>query len=493
MKINKLLYTVLGMFLLLSTPSCKKYLDKEPDNRTTINSVDKVAQLVATAYPQYDYYTFTEAASDNAEDKGNGVGTIDDISTLPYFWKDVIGDDAGTSTNYWNGCYSGIAAANQALEAIENNDLGNAVLPYKGEALVARAYAHFMLVTFFAKEYTIGAANDSPGIPYVTAPETKVIQQYDRGTVQSTYEKIEKDLNEGIALLSGSAYAVPKYHFTPAAAHAFASRFYLFKGEWQKVIDHANAVTVGGDYSTIVRPINTALAALSTADYRAAFTKSDQKYNLLLANQYSAYQRLTSPKYGYGASLVKMFAAGGVSGNITGKAYANKILSYGVPNYTTYKYNEYFFYSDQVAGIGFPYIMAPLLTTDEALLNRAEAYAKLGQYDNALKDANIILANTVSGYNAATDAATQAKVATFYSTADPKEGIVKLILGIKKAQFLQEGMRWMDILRNHLPVKHNLFDASGVETTVTLEANDNRRLFQIPEQAKLSGVPLNPR
>ncbi len=51
----------------------------------------------------------------------------------------------------------------------------------------------------------------------------------------------------------------------------------------------------------------------------------------------------------------------------------------------------------------------------------------------------------------------------------------------------------MDLLRNHLPVKHNLFDASGIETTVTLEANDPRRLFQIPEQAKLSGVPLNPR
>ncbi len=492
MKVNKSIYSVLGMCLLLSTQGCNKYLDKEPDNRTEINSVQKVAQLVATAYPQYDYYTFTEAASDNAEDKGNGVGSIDDVSTLPYFWKDVIGDDTGTSTNYWNGCYAGIAAANQALEAIEKNNLGSGALPYRGEALVARAYAHFMLVTFFAKEYVIGGANDSPGIPYVTAPETKVIQQYDRGTVQSTYEKIEKDLTEGMALLSATAYKVPKYHFTPAAAHAFASRFYLFKGEWQKVIDQANAVTVGGDYTGIVRPINSTLFALSTADYRAAFTRSDQKYNLLLANQYSVYQRLTSPKYGYGANLVKMFAAGGVYGNITGKAYANKILSYGVPNYTTYKYYEYFFLTDQVAQIGFPYLMAPLLTTDEALLNRAEAYAKLGQYDNALKDANLILANTVRGYTA-TDAATQAKVATFYNTADPKEGIVKLILDIKKAQFLQEGMRWMDLLRNHLPVKHNLFDASGIETTVTLEANDPRRLFQIPEQAKLSGVPLNPR
>lgn len=492
MKLNKIQFLLFGLPLLLTAQSCNKYLDKEPDNRTEINSVSKVAQLVATAYPQYDYYTFTEAASDNAEDKGSGVGSTDDVSTLPYFWKDFVGASTGSSTNYWNGCYAGIAAANQALQAIEQNNFGNAVLPYKGEALVARAYAHFMLVTFFAKEYTIGGANSSPGIPYVTTPETKVIQPYERGTVQSTYDKIEKDLNEGIALLSASAYSVPKYHFTPAAAHAFAARFYLFKGDWQKVIDHANLVTAGGDYTSIVRPVNTTLAALSTADYRAAYTRSDLKANLLLANQYSAYQRLTSPRYGYGQNLVKMFAAGGVSGNITGKAYANKILSYGAPNYTTYKYYEYFFITDQVAQIGYPYLMAPLLTTDEALLNRAEAYAKLGQFDNALKDVNIILANTVTGYNAGSDVITQARVASFYNTTDMTDGIVKLILSIKKAQFLQEGMRWMDLLRNHLPVVHNTLE-NGVEGSITLSADDNRRMFQIPEEAKLSGVPLNPR
>lgn len=229
MKINKLAYIALiGVF---SLTSCDKYLDTAPDNRTEINTVDKVAQLVATAYPEGDYYTFAEAASDNAEDKGSGVGTINDVSSRPYYWQDVLGADRGSPSNYWNKCYEAIAAANQALQAIEKNNFGNAVLPYKGEALVARAYVHFMLVTFYAKTYTIGGTNDSPGIPYVTEPETTVIKQYDRSTVALTYEKIEKDLKEGMLLLSSSAYQVPKYHFTPAAANAFAARFYLFKGD----------------------------------------------------------------------------------------------------------------------------------------------------------------------------------------------------------------------------------------------------------------------
>lgn len=486
MKRNK--YLFIALIGVLTLASCDKYLDTAPDNRTEINSVDKLAQLVATAYPEGDYYTFAEAASDNAEDKGSGVGTLSDVSSRPYYWQDVLGADRGSPSNYWNSCYSAIAAANQALEAIEANNFGNAALPYKGEALVARAYAHFMLVTFFAKAYVIQGPNTSPGVPYVTTPETVVIKQYDRGTVASTYEKIEKDLTEGMALLSASAYQVPKYHFTPAAAHAFAARFYLFKGEWQKVVDHSSAISTDS-FANIIRPIAGELFNMSSADFNAAFSRSDQKYNLLLINLYASYQRLTSPRYGYGANLVKMFALGS---NITGKAFSNKILYYTVPSYTTYKHKEYFYVTNQVSNIGITYLMSPALTTDEALLNRAEAYARMGQYDRALADVNTALAAYVRGYTN-NDAATLAKIASFYGITDAKEGVIKLILETKKAQFLQEGLRWLDIVRTGMTVKHNVYDALGNETFIELKADDNRRVFQIPEEATLSGVPLNPR
>ncbi|RDC54957.1 RagB/SusD family nutrient uptake outer membrane protein [Pedobacter chinensis] len=490
MKLKKNKFIATCVVVAFMSQSCNKYLDKEPDNRTEINTVEKVAQLVATAYPQYDYLTFTEAASDNAEDKGSGVGTVADVSTRPYFWQDVVGSGTGTSTNYWNGCYAGIAAANQALESIDQNDFGSAVNPYKGEALVARAYAHFMLVTLFSKAYQIGGTNDSPGIPYVTEPETVVIKQYERETVQKTYEKIEKDLTEGIALLSASAYEVPKYHFTPAAAHAFASRFYLFKGEWQKVIDHVSAIVPSGDFLSYLRPINSTLKNMTLAEFNAAFTRSDQKSILLLANQYSGYQRLTSPRYGYGQTLVRMFEA---SRNYSGKALAHKIIYYSVPNYTTYKYKEYFYRVSPNASTGYPYIMSPLLSVDEALMNRAEAYAQLNQLDKAIKDVTDFMSVRINNYSASADAPTIAKAKTYYSIMDDKEAVIKLILESKKFEFLQEGIRWFDILRHRLTVKHNVYDTDGAETFIELGPDDNRRMFQIPEEASLSGVPLNPR
>lgn len=491
MKLQKRHFLLSGLAIMLVAQSCNKYLDTQPDNRTEINTVEKVAQLVTTAYPSSDYYYFTEAASDNTEDKGSGVGGLDDVTTRPYFWQDIVGDGTGTPTAFWNGCYEGIAAANQALEAIEKQpELGNAVLPYKGEALVARAYSHFMLVTFFSKAYVIGGANNSPGIPYVTEPETQVIKQYDRETVAITYQKIEQDLLEGMKLLSASAYKVPKFHFTPAAANAFAARFYLFKGEWQKVIDHASATIPGNDFFNNLRPLNTTLRALGTEEYKLAYTRSDLKANLLIREQYSGWQRQTSPRYGYGEVLVKMF---GAQGNFTGKARADKILSYGTPHYTTYKFAEYFHRTSPGADIGFPYLMAPLLTVDEVLMNRAEAYVQLGQIPNSLTDMNTFYSTKINGYNPTTDVATISKVSAFYNILDPKEAMIKFILETKKAEFLQEGMRWMDILRHKITVKHNVFDSFGVETIIELGPDDNRRVFQIPEEAKLSGVNLNPR
>lgn len=475
------------LLLLAALGSCSKMLDKNPDNRTEINTVEKVAQLVGSAYPTYDYLTFTEKSSDNSEDKGPGVGNNDDQHSRYYTWQDVDGAPTNSAAAYWNGCYEAIAAANQALEAIEKGNIGDAVLPYKGEALVCRAYAHHMLAIFFAKNYEIGGANSSPGIPYVTTPETMLIKQYSRGTVKETYEKIEKDLEDGIKLLSTSAYKVPKYHFTPAAAHAFASRFYLFKGEWEKAATHASAVIPSGDFVSNLRPITTTFRSMTSGEFNVAFTKTDVKATLLLANCYSTYHYIWDPRYGYGANLSRMYT----EANVTGKLLANKVLSYGSPNYTSYKYNGYFFYTGP--GIGFPYLMIPLLTVDEALMNRAEAYAEMGRNDLALKDINDFYSVRILNFNINTDGVTLPKIMAFFSISDPKEGLVKTILEAKKAEYMEEGIRWIDLVRRNLTVKKNLYDPLGVESIIELKPDDPRRLFQLPEEVKLSGIELNPR
>jgi hypothetical protein len=226
---------------------CEDFLSKVPDNRAILDSKEKIAELLVTAYPEGNYMPFCEAMSDNVED--NPSTSQDVRNSDPYFWRDVTTTAQDSPENYWNSCYSAIAASNHALEAIEkvggDPSLFNAE---RGEALVTRAYAHFMLVSLFSKMYDPQTASIDPGIPYVTVPETESLKTYGRQTVKYVYEMIEKDLTEGLPLIDDQAYltddsdatGVPSYHFTQAAAHAFATRFYLFKRDYNKVIEHAN-------------------------------------------------------------------------------------------------------------------------------------------------------------------------------------------------------------------------------------------------------------
>jgi len=59
---------------------------------------------------------------------------------------------------------------------------------------------------------------------------------------------------------------------------------------------------------------------------------------------------------------------------------------------------------------------------------------------------------------------------------------------------MSEGLRWFDILRHRLTVKHDYLDINNDATYKELGPDDNRRMFQIPESAqKHSNLEPNPR
>ena len=231
---------IFGFTVVLGLISCSDVLDESPDNRTEINSLEKISELLVSAYPESTYIAFLEPLSDNAGDKSLSA-EASDLNLMMFTWQDFFDDDNDTPTNYWNTAYEAISQANQALLSLE--ELGELDTPQRGEALLCRAYAHYMLVNIFAKAYDPATASTDLGVTYITEPEITLLPQYARNTVQEVYDNIQSDLVEGLLYITDD-YDEPKFHFTKAAANAFASRFYLTIGEWQKVIDHSN-VTLG--------------------------------------------------------------------------------------------------------------------------------------------------------------------------------------------------------------------------------------------------------
>ncbi|ASZ13805.1 RagB/SusD family nutrient uptake outer membrane protein [Chitinophaga pendula] len=482
----------LGILLLLvgstlTMPGCKKYLEQVPDNRTELNSPDKVSQLLTSAYVKNDYITFCEALSDNSLDRGIPAGQyVGDVrvNENPYQFLDYASTSAGSSEVYWGACYEAIAAANQALEACNNAANPAAYAPYKGEALLARAYAHFMLVTFFSKPYDPATAANDPGIPYVNEPEKTLYKQYSRGTVAQVYDMIDKDIQTGLPLIDDKAYKLPAYRFNKAAANAFAARFYLFKKDYDKVITYAGNL---GDLKSYLRPWNTVYARYTSAELSNVYTRATEKSNLLLAESNSLWNRgLNSYRFGMTSNIADTLF---FRPNVTGGRWSNKYF-YSIANperVYTIKYAEQFV--ETGPGIGFAYVHIPLLEAEEVLFNRAEAYVMKADYSSALTDLNNYIATRITNYNPATHDLTLDKVKAFYGGLDEKQAMLKAILDIKRMEFVQEGIRWMDILRHRLPVTHIAPGGKKLE----LSANDNRKVIQIPQTAQAENIAPNPR
>ncbi len=482
-----------ALVLLVLLSACDKYLEREPDNRAKLTDPAKVSQLLASAYPQGSYMPFAEAMSDNAGDKGSGEADV--TNSAPYAFESVSNSDQDSPDYYWHACYTAIASANQALQACNEAASPEDYQSQKGEALVARAYAHFMLVTLYAKPYDPATAASNPGIPYVTEPETIVNKQYSRGTVADVYEHIEKDLTEGLPLLDDASYKVPRYHFTRSAANAFAARFYLYKKDYEKTVQYANAAVP--DLLPNLRPWNTTYQTYGINNLPAEYQKTTELANLLLMTCPSNYTYgLLFIRYRYGLTPsikdeifdTPLEVTGGDWAYITG--YVGSQKNPGVPklNYTDFAQD------DPSSNYGLPYGTVCLLTTEEVLFNKAEANVYLGNYDAAIKDLNTFLSTRLTGVPPGAlpgnMAVTQSKVRLHYNNAyNIQEALIRYILELRRLEFVHEGMRWMDILRYGLTVTHDFVGAGGVITnSITIDADNKLRQLKLPDGVKLSGI-----
>lgn len=481
------------LFILSVATGCKKYLEKEPDTRAIVNTPQKVSQLLASAYPHGNYQTFAETMSDNVTDIGSGL--LPDANSYnnihdAYFFIDTRENQEDSPEFYWNACYAAVAAANEALATIQKAPDKAAYSAQKGEALVARAYAHFMLVTFFSKFYDATTASSDPGVPYVTEPETVFIKQYERKTVQYVYDMIEKDLLEGLPLLQDKDYAVPKYHFNIVAAYAFATRFYLYKKDYAKVIQYANLAVPGNNFAANLRPWNTEYKNITdVTELFKVYAKTTQSANLLLTETKSTWARYYySTRYALDPFKQQQIIPR--TDKLTGGIFSYALYSVLEGTHMLVpKIDEYFVRTSVNAEIGDAYVMVPLFTVEEVLFNRAEAYAYSGNSAAAIADLNTFASKRINNYSPAANNITADKIKTVFATADLQQGIINAILYYKRAEFIHEGMRWFDILRYKIPVVHPTADGQ----LITLGPDDPRRVLQLPQATSIVGLQQNPR
>lgn len=492
---NKMKYIIISLLAFgIITASCDDYLDKIPDNRTELNSPSAIGEILVNAYPNASFADFCEPMTDNAGDKGPDAYMKDQSNTEAYKWTEEFSSVyQGTPAYYWKACYKAIAHANEALAGIESLKGGEEYKSYKGEALICRAYSHFMLVNLFGKHYNKATAATDLGVPYVMESEKVVLKKYKRNTVKEVYDLIEKDLKEGLPLIENTRYSVPKYHFTRTAAYAFASRFYLFraddsidengKNDFDRVIDYADK-SLGTNPVDKLRDWNGFYATASYNAKNAQFTKASDNANLLLANAIS--------DWAYGYPYLRYHVTYPIKNDILRPLFNNGAWSYvfngneKVLHIAKYKTHE--IKSSPSAKTFVPSYMVPLFTGDEVLLNQIEAYVLKADFASAYLKMNVYISTRIKGYSSTNHQINFDVVKEYVGEGGEQDMLKKFVLELRRKEFIEDGMRWFDIRRYNLPIKHSFKGSDDV-----IELTELQRTMQIPSDAISNGLLPNKR
>lgn len=532
---KKIKYTIYCLASLVLIASCDKFLDTMPDNRVEqeeIVSINKVQTLLTSAYSDHSYIMVAELSCDD-NDRYNNSNVSSRFFDQLWAWEDINESNNDSPENIWSSYYMAVSTANYALQAIDELVQQNGgqwtetLLQERAEALLCRAYGHFILVNIFCKHYNTKTSASDLGITYMTEPETTLNPTYSRGTVAEVYQKIEKDITEALPNVSDAYYKVPKYHFNPQAAYAFAARFYLYYEQWDKAIQWAS-MCLGDSPKSMLRDYQALSKMTQTfAAVTQEYINAESNANLLLvgavstvATTFGAYT--TNKRYAHGYYISQHEA--GRADNVWSKAADQwcTMHSYTGTNreYCIYWRLPYLFeYTDAVAHIGYTRTVYPAFTSDECLLNRAEAYIQKGDYDSALADMNLWASNiSKAPVTLTTDVIKDFYNAREYSYDDKEQMISTLkkhlnpdfpidaegsvqetmfqcLLAMRRIETMPQGIRWFDVKRFGIEFPRRMMDASGTPLKLLdwLSKDDPRRAIQLPPKVLSAGVEPNPR
>lgn len=191
------------LLIALAVSSCDSSLDLVPKGQTTL---EKTADLELLLNQEYKVTTFPY--DDISQICGESVASFVSIpevmsstNTLKYAYLSYDeGVDRVTLTQSderYSSMYKYINYFNTVLAKIDAADgLEERKASIKAEAMVLRAYFHWLLVVIHAKQYDSATASELGGIAYVTDIDNTKIKE--KKTLEETYRMILKDCSDEV-------------------------------------------------------------------------------------------------------------------------------------------------------------------------------------------------------------------------------------------------------------------------------------------------------
>lgn len=282
MKMKKLIYGILLGTALL-TGSCSDFTDVQPKGKNLLSTTDQLEMLLNNEFQFSSVSDLYVLCGDMIRSFSNVPTLINQPNktraTIIITWDENNQDkmaELTSSDEDYSGFYDIIGKiANPILshiDAAEGDETTKVKL--KCEALVLRAYFHWLLVNKFAKAYNPSTAEQDPGIPYVT-DEWDISIPTEPVSVKKVYENILADLEKAIELNGLPTTAVNRMRMSKPCAYAAKALALISMQEFDlaaeaarealtlnKAVNNYNEMTTtytgnitGGKYTVIYRPI----------------------------------------------------------------------------------------------------------------------------------------------------------------------------------------------------------------------------------------------
>lgn len=389
--------------------------DMNPNDSTGISlpeieyDIDTLLVHYQEIYPQANYGLIGELLSDNIVDN-NSPNVDNGRDNIVYYelnslldWQEKLFSfqmtnefSTDTDMSVYKGFQNSAKSAGLFIYAIDNIDTSTAeaygidkLKSMQGEAYVIRSFANFILENFFAQSYVTGG--NTMAMPYVNYPYEDI-----ECTVKEAYDIMIDDLQKGMALMDEYGYPTSKFRFNKEAVYAYAARINLYMRNYDKVIHYADMVLGSeGAAANKLRDFMKFQGAKTLDEFRDIWQNENEPSVFMMLDTYSLMMRayLSESRFAFNSSAyLGTFCFSPTCSlsfppyQLVSGLFVNGSQDYGL---ASSKIGEYFLYTDEEAGIGYPKLKKIEFTAEETLLCRAEAKLLTGDLQGALSDMTV--------------------------------------------------------------------------------------------------------
>lgn len=464
--------------------SCENFLSELPTKGTNqpITSLDQLNGLLEGLSAETIMRENNITSSYSTDDGEIPVSTYDayptKFSTVPmYYYTFNINDIPNEAAdNLWTGQFSLIYRANLIMEYVDKVS-GDQTLKarIKAEAHFLRAYSYWVLANYYCLPYATANLQEQ-GLPQKLS--TNVEEDYTQMTIQQTYELIDADIAE--ALKVDTENSEHSWRADRATVNAFLSRYYMFRGEYDKAITAAD-YALDHKGTTQLKNYNTLVAGTP-----AYYTSPLDTIYYCETNNYSAAQMVNWPEHFY----IRL-AYTGNQFNIPSTALLNLYdqendmrfkwsmhpkgnRRFSVPDIQIWRYS---FFSDGRYAWSGP-------TIQEVMLNKAECM---------LRKATPDITGALTIVNELRDNRIKPGAPGIHLTAATKDEALTKVLQERRRE-LPFGFRWWDIRRfavnettiDDVTVTHNFHPVAKGVVDMTTTQN-----FVLQVGSRRYAIPIN--